>query len=146
VLETNDWIEEPLYGKIRRLMPMAAVDILAVHDGRVLLMLRNNEPAKDCWFTPGGRIRYGETPEQAAFRELREETGLIADKLELKGVMSHFYEHIHYVTVFYKASVSSDSVVLNPEHRDYKWISHLSIDLHPYARQMIMYSRIFNDS
>ena len=39
-------------------------------------MLRNNEPTKDEWFTPGGRILYGETLETAVHRALKEEKGL----------------------------------------------------------------------
>jgi 8-oxo-dGTP pyrophosphatase MutT (NUDIX family) len=50
-----------------------------------LLMLRCREPgrasAHDFWITPGGGLHPGETHEQAALRELREEVGLVADAL-----------------------------------------------------------------
>ncbi|WP_410538462.1 NUDIX domain-containing protein [Streptomyces sp. KL2] len=42
------------------------------HQGR-LLMVRVR--GRDCWELPGGRIEPGETPRQAAVRELREESG-----------------------------------------------------------------------
>ena len=44
--------------------------------GRVLLVLRANPPAQGRWSIPGGRIEAGERAEEAAVRELREETGL----------------------------------------------------------------------
>jgi ADP-ribose pyrophosphatase YjhB (NUDIX family) len=40
-------------------------------DGRVLLVLE-----RDAWAYPGGRLEAGETPEQAAVREAREEAGI----------------------------------------------------------------------
>jgi 8-oxo-dGTP diphosphatase len=40
------------------------------------------------WNGLGGKLEPGETPEECAAREIREESGLIARRLELKGVLS----------------------------------------------------------
>ncbi len=40
------------------------------------------------WNGLGGKLEPGETPEECAVREIREESGLIARRLELKGVLS----------------------------------------------------------
>jgi A/G-specific adenine glycosylase len=45
------------------------------------------------WEFPGGRIEPGESPETAARRELREETGLTAGALRARGVVRHAYSH-----------------------------------------------------
>jgi ADP-ribose pyrophosphatase YjhB (NUDIX family) len=46
-------------------------------DGRVLLATRTREPARGLWSLPGGKVEAGETLEEAALRELREEVGVI---------------------------------------------------------------------
>jgi mutator protein MutT len=44
--------------------------------GRLLLVRRGHAPSADLWSVPGGRIEPGESPAEAAVREVREETGL----------------------------------------------------------------------
>ena len=60
---------------------------------RVLLCLRQHEPAKNCFFVPGGRIRKNETLAQAFERILEAETGCRAAIVdaEFMGVYQHFY-------------------------------------------------------
>jgi ADP-ribose pyrophosphatase YjhB (NUDIX family) len=60
--------------------------VLVEDAGRVLLARRAVDPGKDLWDLPGGFCEPGETPEEGAVRELREETG--AD-IELTGFLGH---------------------------------------------------------
>lgn len=54
--------------------PASTVDIIIALEGGVVLIKRKNPPLG--WALPGGFVDYGESLEQAAVREAREETGL----------------------------------------------------------------------
>lgn len=71
-----------LYDCIMDSSKLIFVDIVAKYNGRWVLCKKNN---KDTWECPGGHIEKGETPEQAAKRELWEETGAIEFDIEPIG-------------------------------------------------------------
>ena len=67
--------------------PLPAVDVIVeMEDGSIVLVERKNPPFG--WALPGGFVDYGETVENAARREAREETGLDIELLGLVGVYS----------------------------------------------------------
>lgn len=69
--------------------PALAADCVVFDpQGRLLLIRRRNPPFQGQYALPGGFVENGETAEQAAARELAEETGLAATSLSLIGVYS----------------------------------------------------------
>jgi len=56
--------------------PQVAVGAVVFKDDNVLLVLRGNPPSEDQWAIPGGKVKLGETLQEAAEREIKEETGI----------------------------------------------------------------------
>ena len=136
-------IEPKLYGKIKELMPLPCVDLLITYNGSLLLVLRNNDPGKDLWFTPGGRIYKNETLDEAVKRVLAEETGLQPTNITQISTMSHHWPEVHTVTTYFRVEVDSDKIKLDKQHRDCRWINKMEDDLHPYLVEMIENTGLF---
>ena len=56
--------------------PRVAVGAVVFNDDKVLLVRRAQPPSEDLWAIPGGRVELGETLQEAAEREILEETGI----------------------------------------------------------------------
>jgi len=65
-------------------VPRLTVDVVISDCEKVVLIQRKNDPFQGAWALPGGFVDYGETVEQAAVREVKEETGL---EVELEGLL-----------------------------------------------------------
>ena len=89
------------------------VSLICRRDGRFLLVERGKEPWKGWLAFPGGGVEAGETAEEAAIRELKEETALDAQSLShvitvdlaLEGKA---YDQSYYLSVFRALDVSGD--------------------------------------
>ena len=76
----------------RPLLQVGASTIVEDQQGRALLQKRTDN---HCWGYAGGSVELDEVVEEAAKRELFEETGLIAHEMELFGIFSG--KELHYV-------------------------------------------------
>lgn len=76
----------------RTLLQVGASVIVEDNNGRILLQKRSDN---HCWGYAGGSVELDEKVEDAAKRELYEETGLTANSLELFGVFSG--KDTHYI-------------------------------------------------
>ena len=76
----------------RPILQVGASVIVINSENRILLQKRSDN---HCWGYAGGSVELDEVVEDAAKRELFEETGLVAEELELFGVFSG--KNMHYV-------------------------------------------------
>ena len=99
-------------GFIFYINPKVAAGALIKTEGRVVLVRRGIEPRLGYWALPSGFAEYGETIEETAIRECREETGLeveLDDLLGVYSVNSNFYGHL--ILVLYSAHVVGGELI-----------------------------------
>ena len=106
------------------------VDVYVVRpwaaEWRVLVLQRGLDTrCPTAWETVHGRIEPGERPEEAALREVREETGLEASRL-YNVTVQPFYLHgmraVQLAVVFAVFVAEPATVTLGPEHQDHEWL------------------------
>ena len=96
-------------------------------DGRLLLVRRRHAPSIGLWSLPGGRVEPGETPVQAAAREVLEETGLQVEVGELLASV-----HIgDYLVHDFAAVVVGGTLRAGDDATDARWCSFEEAELLP---------------
>jgi len=89
--------------------PQPGAGVVCLRGADVLLIRRGKPPRAGEWSLPGGRIEWGESPQDAALRELGEETGVEAEILGLLDVVDGAFRgpdgalQAHYVLIDYAA-------------------------------------------
>jgi len=119
---------------------LAASAVVKDAEGRVLLVLRVNEPEAGCWTIPGGRVEPGESLEDAAVREVLEETGLLVlvehelGTLDLANGPDEVYE-IH----DFLAHVVSGEAVAGGDAADVGWFGPRELEGLPLTQDLLGY-------
>jgi|SRR3989344_773306 len=119
------------------------VDVFIVYDKKVLLIFHKKH---NMWLQIGGHIELNEDPDEALFREVKEECGLDIEiigkkepQIEVKGTKFLYppvFMNIHdinethkHIGLVYFAKAKSDKILLNDkEHNDIRWFSKEDLD------------------
>jgi len=113
--------------------PLLGASACIFYQEKVLLVLGARPPKQGLWSLPGGLVELGETLQQAAARELLEETGLSANFLGLADwveVIKHDDTTIkyHYVIAMFVGHFSHGDILAGDDAAEARWfeLSELS--------------------
>ena len=108
--------------------PIRAVSAVVWRAGRFVVVRRARPPAQGVFTLPGGGVEAGETLKQAVERELREETGLVIEPIDLAGhrevIMRDAEGRVarHFVILAFAALWREGELTLNEELAEARWI------------------------
>jgi 8-oxo-dGTP diphosphatase len=92
-------------------------------EGRFIIAQRkSSDHLSGKWEFPGGKIEYGETPEECLARELKEEFNIDVTIGEFLGSNVHHYDHISIELMAYRASWIGGAITMN-DHKAYRWVT-----------------------
>jgi 8-oxo-dGTP diphosphatase len=128
--------------------PLLGVGAVVVDRGRVLLVQRGTEPARGQWSLPGGLVEIGESLSNAVAREVREETGLDVEPVELIELLDRIYREgervrYHYVIADYLCRVKGGELCAGSDAAQVRWVertewnSHSALALDPITVRVI---------
>lgn len=107
--------------------PVVGVGGVVVHRNRVLLIRRRGEPLKGEWSIPGGVLELGEELAEGVRRELKEETGLEVEPLEVLVVFDRIMREgrrvrFHFVIVDYACRLKRGRLEPASDVLDARWV------------------------
>jgi len=108
--------------------PRVGVGAVILDGERVLLARRGRAPSAGKWSIPGGLVHLGERLEEAAVREVQEETGLRARLLGLCGVIDRVVRDgdavcYHYVIIDYVAESVGGRLEAGTDAAEVRWVA-----------------------
>ncbi len=128
--------------------PLVGVGAVIVEQGRVLLIRRGTEPMLGQWTLPGGLLEVGESLLAGVVREVREETGLTVEPIELIELLDRIQREgerirYHYVIADYlcrlvggQLQAASDADAVRWVERA-EWNSHSALKIDPITARVL---------
>jgi ADP-ribose pyrophosphatase YjhB (NUDIX family) len=132
-------IDNSLYSKIIDVVPIVCVDGFIIKDDKILLLKRNNYPAINEWWVPGGRVLKNELIQDAIIRKVQDEIGIKPEIVNQIGITETIFEKKHTINICFTLSINSNNIIINSEHSEYNWftISELPSDLNSELARII---------
>lgn len=147
-------LEEKVFAAIVENTPLISIDLIIKNsEGMVLLGQRQNRPAQNFWFVPGGRLYKDESFKKAFNRITLDELGceISLDESSFLGIYEHFYNDnyfgndftTHYVVHGYEIHLRDRNFTLpTVQHHAYQWFNIetllASTSVHQYTKNYFL--------
>lgn len=114
---------------------------------KALFCIRAKEPFKGMYNFVGGKVEVGETNDEAAYRELFEETGISSKDIQLDHFMDlNYFKYENNLQVYY--GILKHEVNLVEEKNKLEWVSineELKVNVYYYDSDEKLYDKITNN-
>lgn len=101
---------------------LGAIAVL-LHEGRFLMAERGKDPGRGLWGFPGGHVEFGETGLEAAVRELREETTVLAEALQYLTCVDVITERHHFLIAAVMCRYLDGTARASDDAANVRWVT-----------------------
>ena len=118
-------------------VPRIAVGAVIKEHGKVLLVKRKRPPAEGLWAIPGGKVKWGETLEDALKREIEEEAHVKIEIEKFLKTVEVFARNekneivFHYVILDYLARIKEGEPFAGDDALEIRWFTKNELDEFP---------------
>jgi len=150
-------LDKSTYYDIIKLTTLTSIDLIFIYNYKILVGLRNNNPAKGTYFVPGCRTGKNELITDGIIRVAKEEVGLDIDpnNAQLLGVFDHIYNNnfkdntfgTHYIVSAYLIELDIEPVLLKDnQHSCLNWLTFEELinmeSVHQYTKNYLPHIKV----
>jgi 8-oxo-dGTP diphosphatase len=117
------------------------VSALIEENGKVLLVKRKKlkKAFPGFWGLPTGKVKAGETLEEAVRRETKEETGFEVEPVEIYHITQEFHDNHHHLVFAFKTKIKGGKLIAKSDVSEVKWFrpKEIKVKLQPVAKEQL---------
>lgn len=121
----------------------AVVSALIEKDGKILLVKRkkSKKAFPGFWGIPTGKVKAGETLEEALIRETKEETGLKIKPLKIYHITQEFHDNHHHLVFAFKTKIIRGNLKPGSDICEARWFkpNKINVKLQPVAKKQVKF-------
>jgi len=108
-------------------VPRIAVGVLVYNEKNEIFLAQSHKWGEK-WIVPGGHIDWGERIHDCVIREVKEETGMDIEQVQMLQLQEsifpeEFHDKRHFIFLDFMAAYKEGDIILNEELQKYKWVT-----------------------